>query len=180
MSELSAEKLGLARVGKVFHNLSYAQLFEHEVANNEGHVLSNNTMTVDTGKFTGRSPKDKFFVQQTPSSEHIAWGSVNKSVSTEIFDELYADVIEYLSGKDIYVTDGYSGAHADTRKSVRFITEFAWQSHFVKNMFIRPSELDLPHFAPDFRVYNASHFRNEKWEKQGLNSDVFCIFNIEK
>ena len=180
MSELSAEKLGLAHVGKVFHNLSYAQLFEHEVANNEGHVLSSNTMTVDTGKFTGRSPKDKFFVQQTPSSDHIAWGNVNKSVSAEIFDELYADVIEYLSGKNIYVTAGYSGAHADTRKSVRFITEFAWQSHFVKNMFIRPTESDLTHFSPDFRVYNASHFTNEKWEKQGLNSEVFCIFNIEK
>ena len=92
MSELSAEKLGLARVGKVFHNLSYAQLFEHEVANNEGHVLSSNTMTVDTGKFTGRSPKDKFFVQQTPSSDHIAWGSVNKPVTTEIFDELRAKI----------------------------------------------------------------------------------------
>lgn len=180
MSELNAEKLGLARVGKVFHNLSYAQLFEHEVANNEGHVLSSNTMTVDTGKFTGRSPKDKFFVQQSPSSAHIAWGNVNKPVSPAVFDDLYADVIDYLSGKDIYVTDGYSGAHADTRKSVRFITEFAWQSHFVKNMFIRPSDEDLAQFSPDFRVYNASHFTNKKWEEHGLNSEVFCIFNVEK
>ena len=179
MSELNAEKLGLHSVGQVFHNLNYDELFNHEVANKEGQVLSNNTMTVDTGKFTGRSPKDKYFVQQEPSNSHIAWGSVNKPVSPEIFDELYADVIDYLSDKDIYVTDGFSG-NGSTRKAVRFVTEFAWQSHFVKNMFIRPNSDDLANFAPDFRVYNASNFSNEKWEKHGLNSEVFCIFNVEK
>jgi phosphoenolpyruvate carboxykinase (ATP) len=179
MSELSAEKLGLHSVSQVFHNLNYDELFNHELANKEGQVLSNNTMTVDTGKFTGRSPKDKFFVQQEPSNQNIAWGNVNKPVSAEIFDELYADVITYLSDKDIYVTDGFSGDGA-MRKSVRFITEFAWQSHFVKNMFIRPNETELTDFSPNFRVYNASNFSNEKWQNQGLNSEVFCIFNIEK
>ena len=179
MSELNAAKLGLHSVGQVYHNLSYDELFNHEVANKEGQVLSNDTMTVDTGKFTGRSPKDKFFVQQEPSSQHIAWGNVNKPVSVEIFDDLYADVIDYLSGKDIYVTDGFSG-DGDTRKSVRFITEFAWQSHFVKNMFIRPETNELANFAPNFRVYNASNFTNEKWQNHGLNSEVFCIFNVEK
>jgi phosphoenolpyruvate carboxykinase (ATP) len=180
MSALTAENLGLKSVGEVFHNLSYDDLFKHELQNNEGRLSSSNTMMVDTGKFTGRSPKDKFFVRQSPSSTHIAWGNINKPVSAEVFDELYADVIEYLSGKNIYVTDGYSGAHLDTCKSVRFITEFAWQSHFVKNMFIRPSDKQLDGFAPDFRVYNASNMVNEKWQKHGLNSEVFCIFNVEK
>ncbi len=180
MSELNTEKLGLHRVGKVHHNLNYDALFTHEMENNEGRLLSNDTISVDTGKFTGRSPKDKYFVEQEPSNSHIAWGNVNKPVAPEIFDELYDDVIAYLSGKDIYVTDGYCGAHTDTRKSVRFITEFAWQSHFVKNMFIRPKQDELSQFSPEFRVYNASHFTNEKWQKHGLNSEVFCIFNIEK
>jgi phosphoenolpyruvate carboxykinase (ATP) len=180
MSGLSAESLGLKSVGKVYRNLSYDDLFTHEVNNNEGRVASNGTMMVDTGKFTGRSPKDKYFVQQPPSSANIAWGSINKPVSVEIFDELYADVIDYLSGKDIYVTDGYSGSHPDTCKSVRFITEFAWQSHFVKNMFIRPEEAELENFAPNFRVYNASNMTNKKWQEQGLNSEVFCVFNVEK
>ncbi len=179
MSELSAEKLGLHKVGQVHHNLSYDELFNHEVANKEGQVLNNGTMTVDTGKFTGRSPKDKFFVQQEPSASNIAWGGVNKSVAPEIFDDLYADVIEYLSGKDIYVTDGFSGDGV-TCKSVRFITEFAWQSHFVKNMFIRPEMDELAEFAPNFHIYNASNFTNEKWQNHGLNSEVFCIFNVEK
>ena len=107
MSELSAEKLGLHSVGQVYHNLSYDALFDHEVANQEGQVLSNDTMTVDTGKFTGRSPKDKFFVQQEPSNQNIAWGNVNKSVSAEILDDLYADVITYLSDKDIYDAENF-------------------------------------------------------------------------
>ena len=176
---ISAEKLGLRSVGHVYHNLNYDDLLSHEIANKEGKVLNNGTMTVDTGKFTGRSPKDKFFVQQEPSSQHIAWGNVNKPVAPEIFDDLYADVLEYLSGKDIYVTDGYSG-DSDTRKSIRFVTEFAWQSHFVKNMFIRPTDSKLAEFLPDFHIYNASNFTNQKWQNHGLNSEVFCIFNIEK
>jgi len=177
---LDAKTLGLKSIGTVYHNLSYDELFEHEQRNNEGKVAENGTMMVDTGKFTGRSPKDKYFVQQSPSSEHIAWGNINKPVSPEVFDELYADVIDYLSGKDIYVTDGYCGSNAKTRKSVRFVTEIAWQSHFVKNMFIRPEDSDLPGFAPNFRVYNAAGLVNEKWEKHGLNSEVFVIFNAEK
>jgi phosphoenolpyruvate carboxykinase (ATP) len=180
MRGLSPDDLGLKSVGTVYRNLSYDELFTHETSNNEGKVSSNGTMMVDTGKFTGRSPKDKYFVQQLPSSDNIAWGKINQPVSAEIFDELYADVIDYLSGKDIYVTDGYSGANPHSRKSVRFITEFAWQSHFVKNMFIRPEDEELDHFAPDFRVYNASNMINEKWQKHGLNSEVFCIFNVEK
>ncbi|RLA25355.1 MAG: phosphoenolpyruvate carboxykinase (ATP), partial [Gammaproteobacteria bacterium] len=180
MSGLSAEDLELKSVGNIYHNLSYDELFEHELNNKEGSVASSGTMMIDTGKFTGRSPKDKYFVQQEPSQEYIAWGEVNKPVSVEIFDELYDEVIDYLSGKDLYVTDGYAGASGDTRISARFITEFAWQSHFVKNMFLRPELGELTNFAPDFRVYNASNLTNTKWQGHGLNSEVFVIFNIEK
>jgi len=180
MSDMTADVLGLKSVGKVYRNLSYDELFAHETDNAEGKVSANGTMMVDTGKFTGRSPKDKYFVKQSPSQGNIAWGNINKPVSAEIFEELYAEVIDYLSGKDIYVTDGYSGANPETRKQVRFITEIAWQSHVVKNMFIRPDAADLPGFAPDFRVYNAAGLTNKKWQEMGLNSEVFVIFNIEK
>ncbi len=180
MTELTAEELGLKSIGKVFRNLSYDELFEHETKNNEGKLSANGTMMVDTGKFTGRSPKDKYFVKQSPSQENIAWGNINQPVSEEIFDELYAEVIDYLSGKDVYVTDGYCGSNPGTRREVRFITEIAWQSHFVKNMFIRPEASDLPNFKPGFRVYNAAGLSNSKWQEHGLNSDVFVIFNVEK
>jgi len=180
MSQLRAADLGLKSVGTLHHNLDYDQLFKHEQDRQEGAVSANGTMMVDTGKFTGRSPKDKYFVQQAPSAANLAWGNINKPVSSEIFDELYAEVTEYLSGKDLYVTDGFCGSNPATRKQVRFITEFAWQSHFVKNMFIRPDAQDLMDFAPNFMVYNASGLTNKNWEKHGLNSEVFVIFNIEK
>jgi phosphoenolpyruvate carboxykinase (ATP) len=101
-------------------------------------------------------------------------------MAPEVFDELYSEVIDHLDGKDIYVTDGFCGANKKTRTSVRFITEFAWQSHFVKNMFIRPRDRDLEDFTPQFTVYNACSMTNEKWEQHGLNSEVFIVFNIEK
>ncbi|MEJ2470514.1 MAG: phosphoenolpyruvate carboxykinase (ATP) [Desulfuromonadales bacterium] len=180
MSNLTAQDLGLKTIGTVHHNLSYDQLYAHETKHNEGKVSANGTVMVDTGKFTGRSPKDKYFVHQKPSFEHIAWGKINQAMAPEVFDELYAEAIDYLSGKDLYVTDGFCGANQKTRKSVRFITEFAWQSHFVKNMFIRPGAEDLNGFAPQFTVYNACNLTNEKWEQHGLNSEVFVVFNIEK
>jgi len=180
MSELSAENLGLKSVANIYHNLSYDELFEHEQKNGEGKLASSGAMMVDTGIFTGRSPKDKYFVQQPPSQDNISWGNINQPMSAEHFDEIYADVINYLSDQDLYVTDGFAGASADTRKSVRFITEFAWQSHFVKNMFIRPEGDEVDNFSPDFTIYNASNMVNEKWKEHGLNSEVFVLFNIEK
>jgi phosphoenolpyruvate carboxykinase (ATP) len=180
MQNLTAQELGLNSIGTVRHNLSYDELFALESANAEGTISENGTMMVDTGKFTGRSPKDKYFVHQKPSFENIAWGKINQAMAPEVFEELYSEVIAHLDGKDLYVTDGFCGANEKTRTSVRFVTEFAWQSHFVKNMFIRPTESDLAGFAPQFTVYNACSLTNKNWEKHGLNSEVFVVFNIEK
>jgi phosphoenolpyruvate carboxykinase (ATP) len=177
---LTAQELGLRSVGVIYRNLGYDELFEQEARHAEGAIAANGTMMVDTGKFTGRSPKDKYFVHQKPSFENIAWGKINKAMAPEVFEELYAEVVEYLSGKDLYVTDGFCGANEKTRKPVRFITELAWQSHFVKNMFIRPKVEELAGFSPQFTVYNACKLVNGKWEEHGLNSEVFVAFNIEK
>ncbi len=177
---VDAKSLGLKAVGKIYHNIGYDELFDHESRNKEGQISQNGTMMVDTGKFTGRSPKDKYFVHQLPSFKNIAWSKLNQPVAPEIFDELHAEVLDYLAGKDLYVTDGFCGANEKTRRSVRFVTEFAWQSHFVKNMFIRPGSEGLKNFAPNFTVYNASSLPNKNWERHGLNSEVFIIFNIEK
>ena len=175
------DALGLKNVGKVYHNLSYDEIHKHEIENNEGVVTDLGAVNIDTGKFTGRSPKDKYFVDQAPSNAHIAWGDINKPVKPEIFEELYARVLDHLDGKDIYVFDGFVGASKKSRKNVRVVSEIAWQHHFVTNMFIRPEagELDSG-FAADFTVYNACRLTNMDWEKHGLNSEVFVIFNIEK
>lgn len=174
------EKLGLTNIGKVHYNLSYEELFDHEVKNGEGCVTSNGTFSVDTGIFTGRSPKDKYFVDQAPSNQHISWGKLNHKVSKEVFDELFVKVKNQLSNKDIYIQDVFSGGSLASRKSIRFVTEIAWQAHFVKNMFIRPNETELAQFKPEFTVYNACKVVDDEYKKHGLHSDVFVVFNVEE
>ncbi|WP_373069736.1 phosphoenolpyruvate carboxykinase (ATP) [Sulfurimonas sp.] len=178
VSEL--ESIGLKNVGKVFHNLSYDELIQHEVDNGECAVTKKGATAVDTGIFTGRSPKDKYFVDRDPSNSHIAWGDVNQKVSAEVFDELLAVAQEQLSGKDLYVTDVFCGSSAASKRSVRFVSEIAWQSHFVKNMFIRPSSAELEVFKHDFTVLNACKAVNDKWKEHGMNSEVFVLFDVER
>ena len=178
ISELEA--LGLKNVGEVFHNLDYEDLIKHELDNGEVALTKTGATAVDTGIFTGRSPKDKYFVDRDPSNKYIAWGDVNQKVSAEVFDELLEVAQEQLSNRDLYVTDVYSGASAASKKSIRFVTEIAWQSHFVKNMFIRPTESELEVFKSDFVVLNACKAVNDKWKEHGLNSEVFVLFDVEK
>jgi len=180
MKPAGLENLGLENIGQVFYNLGYDELIDHELKNNECQLTSSGATTVDTGIFTGRSPKDKYFVDQAESNKYIAWGDVNQPISNEIFQELLGVAKAQLSNKDIYVTDVYCGASAASKRSVRFVSEIAWQSHFVKNMFIRPQEKDLVAFKPEFTVLNACKAVNEKWKEMGMNSEVFVLFNVEE
>ncbi|WP_297574684.1 phosphoenolpyruvate carboxykinase (ATP) [uncultured Campylobacter sp.] len=174
------DKLDLKNIKKVYHNLSYDELFEHEVKNKEGRVSANGTFAVDTGIFTGRSPKDKYFVKQDPSKKFISWGKINQPITKELFEKLLNKAKKQLSNKEIYIQDAYCGASLKSRKNVRFVTEVAWQAHFVKNMFIRPTKEELEKFSPDFVVYNACKCVNEEWKKDGLHSEVFVVFNVEE
>ncbi|DBA01860.1 TPA: hypothetical protein N0F65_006008 [Lagenidium giganteum] len=180
---LGLDKFGITNANtKVFQNLSYDEIAKHEDKNKEGEWVKNGTYTVDTGKFTGRSPKDKYIVDQAPSSKNIWWGDINQPIKPEIFDELYKKVTGHYSKADkVYVFDGYCGANKHSRKKVRIITELAWQHHFVTNMFIRPeTREEIENFKPDFTIVNACKVTNEDYKKMGLNSDVFVAFNIEK
>jgi len=186
----AANKAGIATLGitgpkVIYKNLSYQELAEHELDKNEG-VFSRHgaTFAVDTGIFTGRSPKDRWIVR-TPGSEseaNIDWGPVNLATSPDVFDELLDQAVaHYNSLGECYVFDGFCGASPASRRKVRFVHERAWQQHFVKNMFIRPtSEEELKAFDPDFTVINASSQLNEAWQRHGLNSDVAVAVNIEK
>jgi len=173
------DKLGLNNIGDVYYNLSYDELQEHEVNAGECKISTTGTAMCDTGIFTGRSPKDKYFVDQEPSNQHIAWGDVNAKIDKKIYEELLDLTLTQLSGKNIYIMDVYAGASAASKRSVRFITEVAWQAHFVKNMFIRPTEEELETFEPDFTVYNACKIEDEKYEEHGLHSEVYVVFNVE-
>jgi ATP-dependent phosphoenolpyruvate carboxykinase len=176
-------KYGIAPAAstKVFRNLSYDDIFIQEVAEGQT-VVSNGTVTVDTGKFTGRSPKDKYIVESKPSSDEIWWGPVNRPMKPETFSKLNDKVVKhYNQAKKIYVFDGYSGANPISRKKVRFITEYAWQHHFVTNMFLRPKDAkEIENFEPDFTIINGCNVTNEDWKKDGLNSEVFVTFNLEE
>ncbi len=173
------KSLGLANVEDVFYNSTYEELRERE--QEEGLKFSSSgAAMVDTGIFTGRSPKDKFFVKQDPSSKYIAWGDINFETSKDVFDSLFEKVKMQLSNKKIYIQDLFCGASENSKKKVRFVTEIAWQAHFVKNMFIRPKVEELDGFTPDFVVYNACKVVNDDFKKDGLNSEVFVIFNIEE
>ncbi|WP_047045885.1 phosphoenolpyruvate carboxykinase (ATP) [Vibrio mexicanus] len=181
-------KHGLHNVKEVVRNPSYEMLFAEETrADLEGFergvVTELGAVAVDTGIFTGRSPKDKYIVKDATTEEHMWWTSDavkndNKAIDQAVWNDLKALVTDQLSDKRVFVIDGYCGANPDTRLSIRVITEVAWQAHFVKNMFLRPSEEELATFEPDFVVMNGAKCTNQKWEEHGLNSENFTVFNL--
>lgn len=187
----SLEKLGLqdlafCKDSICYHNLSYGEIADQQGKREEGIYCSNGAFVVDTGKFTGRSPMDKYIVKQEPSSKSIWWGDINRPMDPELFDTLYQRAIRYYHDKvkDIYVFDGYCGAHKKSSKKVRFVTEQAWHHHFVTNMFIRPKHDDKDifndNFESDFTIINCYGMVDDEWKKHNLNSEVFVTFNIEK
>ncbi|MCK5109918.1 MAG: phosphoenolpyruvate carboxykinase (ATP) [Arcobacteraceae bacterium] len=179
MSDIKNE-LCLKNVGQVYRNLDVDTLMDHAVENEGARISSSGALMIDTGIFTGRSPKDKYFVNQEPSNKYIAWGDVNKPISKEIYEDLLLNGKSQLNGKDLYVTDVYCGASKNSRKSIRFITEIAWQSHFIQNMFLIPSKDELENFEPEFMVYNACKTTNGNHKEQNLNSEVFVAFDVEE
>lgn len=174
------EYLGIKNTQEIFRNLDYEQIFSHEQKRKETVLTAQGAMSVDTGIFTGRSPKDKYIVEEPSSQNKIWWGNINQPVSEEIFDELYNKAVEYLSDKSLYVFDGFAGARKSTRLNLRVISETAWQHHFSTNMFIRPSDEELENFDPEFTILAASGISNPDFKRHGLNSDVFVIFHLDK
>lgn len=136
-----------------------------------------------TGVYTGRSPKDKFIVLDEKSKDTVWWTTEeykndNKPATEEAWKACKELAVEELSGKKLFVVDGFCGANKDTRMAVRFIMEVAWQAHFVTNMFIRPTAEELADFTPDFIVYNASKAKLTNYKELGLNSETAVVFNI--
>lgn len=180
------EKLGIKGNYEVVYNPSYEELYQAEVSpENQGfeqaELTESGAVSVKTGIFTGRSPKDRYIVQDDVTRDTIFWdGKVNLPTTAEIFGSCKELVMNQLSeAKKIYVVDAFCGTNADTRLKVRFIVEVAWQAHFVTNMFIRPSHYELENFGePDFTVINGSKTINPNWEAQGLNSENFIMFNL--
>ncbi|MDD4108465.1 MAG: phosphoenolpyruvate carboxykinase (ATP) [Prolixibacteraceae bacterium] len=189
MKKTDLAKYGIQDVKEIIYNPSYEKLFEEETRPNlEGYEKAQLTeldaVNVMTGIFTGRSPKDKYVVKDDITRDTIWWTTPeapndNKPVTPEIWNDLKENTIKQLSGKRLYVMDTFCGANSDSRLKVRFIMEVAWQAHFVKNMFIRPTEEELENYGePDFVSLNASKTTNPKWKEHRLNSEVYTVFNL--
>ena len=180
--DLDFDKLGIHNVKEVHRNLSVDELIEETVANGEGVIGPRGATIVDTGKYTGRSPKDKYIVDEPTSTENIWWGDVNQKLDEAIFDELYNKIINYYNSDDskTYLFDGFAGFDPNHSINVRILAKRAWQAHFVNNMFIRPELEELEGFNPDFTIINASSVFNEDFKKHGMNSETFIIFHMGK
>ncbi|MCD7932979.1 MAG: phosphoenolpyruvate carboxykinase (ATP) [Tannerellaceae bacterium] len=186
MAKLDLSKYGISNDIEVVHNPTYEQLYQAEVdPANQGYEKGIETATgavsVNTGVFTGRSPKDRYIVKDATTEDTIWWdGAINKPVNTDVWNDLKALSLKQLNtAKKLYVVDTFCGTNKDTRMKVRFIVEVAWQAHFVTNMFIRPSLFELENYGePDFTVFDSSKATNPNWKEQGLNSEVFVVFNL--
>ena len=181
------EQYGIKGSTVIAYNPSYETLFEEETkAGLEGFEVGQQTelgaVNVMTGIYTGRSPKDKYIVDDAQSHDKVWWTTEgykndNHPMSEEVWAKVKEIALKELSGKNLYVVDAFCGANEATRLSVRFVVEVAWQAHFVKNMFIQPTEAELANFKPNFVIYNASKAKVENYKELGLNSETCVAFN---
>ena len=187
MAKLDLTQYGINGSTVIAHNPSYEYLFEEETKQSltgydKGVNTELNAVNVMTGIYTGRSPKDKYIVKDAQSEDKVWWTTEeykndNHPMSEEVWAKVKDIAIKELSGKELYVVDAFCGANEATRLAVRFIVEVAWQAHFVKNMFIQPTEEELANFEPNFVIYNASKAKVENYKELGLNSETCVAFN---
>ncbi len=186
---IALEKYGIKNVTEIIYNPSYDFLYNEELSSalegyEKGQLSELGAVNVMTGEFTGRSPKDKYIVKDSVTENTVWWNSDkavndNKPISQTTWNALKENTVQQLSEKKLYVVDAFCGANEDTRLKVRFIMEVAWQAHFVKNMFIRPTDAELEHFGePDFVVMNGSKTSFKDYAAHGLNSEVYVAFNL--
>ena len=174
------EALKMQNLGHVYHNLSVSELIEHALRRGEGVLADNGSLCVKTGKYTGRSPNDKFIVDEPSSREEIHWNHENVAISEATFNRLYTRILSYVQGRDLYIFDGYVGADLAYRKGVRIITELASHNLFAHQMFIRPTAAELAHHQADFTVIAVPGLKGDPDIDDGIHSEAFIVLNFAK
>ncbi len=177
--DASIEKLGLSNVSAAFWNLEPAQLVEDSLLRGEGALASTGALAVDTGEFTGRSPKDRFIVFDDITKDAVWWGDINIKFDADKFDKLYNRVTAYLSGKEVYVRDAYACANDKYKMNLRVVTELAFSNLFAYNMFLRPSEQEILNFDPEWNIICAPGFMADP-EIDGTRQHNFAVMNFSK
>ena len=173
------EALGMKNLGQVYRNLPVAQLVEHALARGEGILADNGALVIETGKYTGRSPKDKFVVDEPSSRAVIDWNQHNVPLSEEKFQQLYYKILSYVQGRDLYIFDGYVGADPKYRYGVRFVNELASHNLFVHQLFLRPTPAELMAHQADFTVICVPGLQGDP-EIDGIHSEAFIVLNLAK
>ncbi len=178
-SNVGLDYLGLAENDNVLWNLNPEELYEEVLANGEGELSADEAIVIRTGKYTGRSPKDKYTVDQPSIHDEIDWGGFNKPIDQKVFDGLFVKLQDYLAEKKLYVKDVYCGAHPDSRLNVRVVSEAAYHALFTDNMFIDVPDDEMEEFIPGFTVLAAPSFKADP-EVDGTETDTFVIADLEK
>nr|WP_106780552.1 phosphoenolpyruvate carboxykinase (ATP) [Lysinibacillus timonensis] len=178
--EIANELKELLKGENVQVQLSVPQLVERATARGEASLTIDGAIVAETGKYTGRSPKDKFIVEEESTKDKIDWGKVNQTISAEVFDNLYVKVINYLKEKDeLFVFKGFAGADKDSQLSIQVVNEFAWHNLFCHQLFIRPNEEELASHIAEFTIIGAPTFKADP-TVDGTNSEAFIIVSFEK
>lgn len=174
------DSLRLKNLGHVYQNLSVAKLIEHSLARGEAILADNGALCIKTGKYTGRSPDDKFIVDEPSCHDEIDWGKTNVPITEQNFERLYRRVISYVQGRDLYIFDGYVGADPKYRFGVRIINEFAAQNLFAHQIFIRPTAEELPNHHADFTVIAVPGLQGDPDFDDGIHSEAFIVVHFAK
>ncbi|MFM9055091.1 MAG: phosphoenolpyruvate carboxykinase (ATP), partial [Bacteroidota bacterium] len=175
----SVSDLGLTHVSNAFWNLTGSELVEEAIIQGMGELTDTGALAIDTGEFTGRSPKDKFCVKDAETEGSVWWGDINIPFDTARFDSLYTRMQAYLTGRDVYVRDAYACADDRFRLNVRVVTEYPWQNLFVNNLFLRPSREEIETMTPDWVIVNAPGFYADP-AIDGTRQHNFAVINFTK
>ncbi len=178
-SKCSLADIGISRVAKAYWNLRPSELVEMSLQNHEGQLSDTGAIMCDTGKFTGRSPQDRFIVRDSSTEKYVWWGDINKPISPEHFDRIYTKMLGYLAEKTVFIRDAYAGADKTFRLNLRVVNTVAWHNLFCYNMFIEPAEYKLDTFVPTFTIINCPGFLADP-ATDGTRQENFAIINFEK
>ena len=178
-SAYGIEKHGFENLNRVYWNLGRSELVEQAIQREEGKLAANGALLVTTGKRTGRSPKDRFIVKESPTDQNIDWGNVNVPVTSEVFDQLFGKVMAYFQGRDVFVQDCFGGADPNRQMPIRVVNEYAWHNLFARTLFVRPKVGSTTNHTPKFTIISAPGFHPNP-AVDGVHSDGCVIISFSK